>query len=182
MLLAFNLPLWLESPGFEFYTLQLNAPSWASVSTPAPYSVNLATRIHKSADYIIQRCSHPPPQSALHCLTLYVERRLRSVNHHSVLSFTLLCAPHKAKTLWWWGSHLYVLHGFRFFSLPRRGSFSPSLTVLVHYRSSQGICSAEDGPHIQTGYRVYPTHRAHSTCAFVCRGVTCIARLSRRFH
>ena len=39
-------------------------------------------------------------------------------------------------------------------SLPSRGSFRLSLTVLVHYRSMMSI-SLEDGPpHIQTGLHV----------------------------
>ncbi len=66
---------------------------------------------------------------------------------------------------------MYV-HGFRFFSLPSPGFFSPfphgtgSLSVSQEYL-------ALEGPHIQTGYHVSrPTHRAHNMCIFVYGAVT----------
>ena len=59
------------------------------------------------------------------------------------------------------------------FHSPRRGSFRLSLTVLVHYRSVGVFSLGGWSPHIQTGYHVSrPTHRAHSTCAFVYGAVT----------
>ncbi len=41
--------------------------------------------------------SHPTPQKRSHCLTLYVERRLRSVNRHSSAVVTFFVRHTKAK-------------------------------------------------------------------------------------
>ncbi len=87
--------------------------------------------------------------------------------------YASLCTT-QSETLWWWGSHCLYVHGFRFF-------FTPLAGVLFAFPSRYWFTIGQSGvfslggwsPHIQTGYHVSrPTHRAHSTCAFVYGAVT----------
>ncbi len=71
---------------------------------------------------------------------------------------------------------MYV-HGFRFFSLPSPGFFSPFPHGTGSLSVSQEYLALEDGPHIQTGYHVSrPTLRVHNLCIFVYGTITLYRR------
>src|SRR4030065_272897 len=115
-------------PWFRVYTQQLS-PLSDSVSLRLPYSVKLATEC-KSLTHYTKGTQSPqlnwPSMGQLSCVARRLFASLRFGSHPSI---SIGRTSHIIFLCWVSGS----------ISLPFRGSFRLSLTVLVHYRSITSI-------------------------------------------
>ncbi len=120
--------------------------------------------------------NHPHPKALF--LTLYVERRLRSVGNHVQCCRYLLCAP-QSEQLYWWGSTTCAYTVFRFFSLPSPGFFSPFPPRYWFTIGQSGYLAEVGSPYSDRIPRVPPYSSSSQHMRFFVYGavVTCIARL-----